>query len=220
MKIKFGETIRLEKEGVFLLSLPLITIAYALMRPINPFEIVVGSFVLFVIVPFLVTRFILIENIRFMGFRKGKIIPGISGIILSWLIAYPFLNLLSTQPEFQKLYPPFAPMRENISNLIALEFLIMLPAFFAVQTFLFGYALGGIGRMLGRSKSIFVLSFLCVPLFYLGRPMVEIILASFTAVLASWICYRSNSVLYPIIFGWGLSFILDALVVYNILIAN
>ena len=214
---KFGQQIRLEKEGVFLLSLPLISIAYAFIRPEKPVELVIASLILFLIVPFLITRFLLKESVHFMGFQKGRLFKGVFGLIIGLAVAFPLLNLLASQPDFQRIYPPFTAMRENVSNLIALEFLVMLPAFFGVQTFLFGYALSGISKLTGKSKSIFILSFLCIPLFYLGRPFVEIILAAFTGVLASWIRFRGDSVLYPIIFGWSLSFILDALVVYKIL---
>lgn len=218
--LKFGEEIRLEKEGVFLLSLPLITIAYSLIKPEKPLELVIASIILFLFVPFFVTRFLLKESVHFLGFKKGKLLKGAMGLIFSLLITFPVLNLLASQPDFQRLYPPFKAMRESASGLIALEFLVMLPAFFAVQTFLFGYALSGISRLTGKSKSIFVLSFLCIPLFYLGRPMVEIVLAAFTGVLASWIRFRGDSVLYSIVFGWSLSFILDALVIYKALLEN
>lgn len=214
----FSKTFRLNREGIFLLSLPLVTIAYQIIKPVNPFELVSASLLLFLVVPFLVARFILNENIYFLGFKKGKLLQGLVSVILGWVIFYPILNLLADQPEFQKIYPPYPGMRESLTTFIFTELAVMLPAFIGVQTFIFGYAYEGIKRMIGQGKTMLALSFIAVPLFYLGKPAVEIILAMFAALVACWIRGRSKSVLYPILFGWGLSVILDALVVYKLLI--
>jgi len=197
------------------LSLPLITIAYQIIKPVKAFEVVVASLLLFLVVPFLVTRFILGKNIFFMGIKKGEIGRGLLGVILGWIIFYPILNLLADQKEFKMIYPPFSDMRDSASSLMFWEIVVMLPAFIGVQTFIFGYAYEGFRKMLGKSKTMLILSFIGIPLFYLGRPPVEIILASFAGLVTCWIRDRSRSVLYPILFGWGLSVILDALVVYK-----
>lgn len=216
-KSLFGKTFSFNREGVFLLSLPLIVIAYHFIKPVKPFELVLASFLLFVVVPFLVLRFILNENIYFLGFKKGNLIKGALGVILGWVIFYPILNLLADQKEFQEIYPPFSFMKDSAWDLVLWEIVIMLPAFFAVQTFIFGYIHEGLRRMTGSSKTMLILSFIAIPLFYLGRPPVEIILASFAGLVTCWIKNRAKSVLYPIVFGWGLSVILDALVIYKLM---
>lgn len=217
MKISnFGKTFELNREGIFLLSLPLIAIAYQFIKPVKPFELIVASFLMFVIVPFLVLRFILDENIYFLGYKKGNLIKGTLGVVLGWIIFYPIMNLLADQKEFQAIYPPFPFMKDSAWSLVLWEIIIMLPAFFAVQTFIFGYAHEGFRRMIGKSKTMLLLSFVAIPLFYLGRPPVEIILASFAGLVTCWIKDRSSSVLYPIVFGWGLSVMLDALIVYKL----
>jgi len=215
-KSLFGKSFQLNREGIFLLSLPLITIAYQIIKPVKPFELIIASFLLFLIVPFLVLRFILNENIYFLGFKKGNLVKGALGVILGWIVFLPVLNLLSDQKEFQAIYPPFDFMRESAPSLIFWEIMFMLPLFFAVQTFIFGYAYEGFRKMLGKSKTMLVLSFIAIPLFYLGKPPVEIILASFAGLVTCWIKDRSGSVLYPILFGWGLSVILDAIIVYKL----
>lgn len=215
-KSAFGKSFQFNREGIFLLSLPLIAIAYQIIKPVKPFELIVASFFLFLIVPFLVLRFTLQENIYFIGFKKGNLIKGAFGVVLGWIIFFPILNLLSDQKEFQAIYPPFAFMRESAPSLIFWEILLMLPLFFAVQTFIFGYAHEGFRRILGKSKAMLILSFVAIPLFYLGRPPVEIILASFAGLVTCWIKDRSSSVLYPILFGWGLSVILDTIIVYKL----
>ena len=215
---KFGKTFQLQREGVFLLSLPLITIAYQIIKPVKPFELAAASLLLFLVTPFLVSRFILDENIYFLGFKKGKLLQGILTVFVGWIIFFPILNLLADQPEFQKLYPPYAGMRDSLTTFILAEIAVMLPAFVGVQTFIFGYAYGGIRKMVGPGKTMLILSFVAVPLFYLGKPGVEIILATFATLVTCWIRNRSGTVLYPILFGWGLSVILDALVVYKILL--
>ena len=219
-KSTFGKSFNLNREGIFILSLPLITIAYQIIKPVKSFELVAASLLLFLVAPFSVSRFILRENVFFLGIKRGNLIKGASGTILGWIIFYPILNLLADQKDFQSFYPPFAEMRSGPWNLIAWEIAVMLPAFIGVQTFIFGYAYEGIRRMLGKSKTMLILSFVGIPLFYLGRPAVEIILASFAGLVACWIRSRSRSVLYPILFGWGLSVILDALVVYKLLIGD
>lgn len=218
IKSYFGKTFQLGREGVFLFSLPIITIAYQIIKPVKPFELVIASLLLFLIVPFLVTRFILNENIYFLGYKKGKLIQGLLAVIIGWIIFFPILNLLADQPEFQKIYPPYPGMRDSLTTFMLTELVILLPAFIGVQTFIFGYAYEGIRRMIGPSKTLLVLSFVAVPLFYIGKPGVEIILATFSSLVTCWIRGRSGSVLYPILFGWGLSVILDALVVYKLLI--
>jgi len=220
MKISFGKSFQFNREGVFLLSLPLITIAYQFIKPVKPFEVAIASLLLFLVGPFLVARFLLKENIFFLGLKKGKLGKGILGVVLGWIIFYPILNLLADQKEFQTIYPPFAGMRESASALLFWEIAVMLPAFLGVQTFIFGYAYEGLRRMLGKSKTMLLLSFIGIPLFYLGSPAVEIILASFAGLVTCWIKDRSKSVLYPILFGWGLSVMLDALVVYKLLLGT
>lgn len=218
IKSNFGKTFHLGREGVFLLSLPIITIAYQIIKPVKPFELAVASLLLFLVVPFLVARFILNENIYFLGYRKGKLLQGLLVVIVGWIIFFPILNLLADQPEFQKIYPPYPGMRDSLSVFILTEIAIMLPAFIGVQTFIFGYAYTGIRKMIGQGKTLLALSFVAIPLFYIGKPGVEIILATFASLVTCWIRGRSGSVLYPILFGWGLSVILDALVVYKLLI--
>jgi len=217
MKNDFGKSFRVNREGIFLLSLPLITIAYQIIKPVKAFELVTASLLLFLVAPFLIARFILKKNIFFLGIKKGMLGRGILGVLLGWIIFYPILNLLSDQEEFKTIYPPFQEMRSGGFDLLVWEIMVMLPAFIAVQTFIFGYAYEGARRMLGKSKAMLLLSFVGIPLFYLGKPPVEIILASFAGLVTCWIKDRSKSVLYPILFGWGLSVILDALVVYKIL---
>ena len=215
MKSTFGKSFSLNREGIFLLSLPIITIAYQIIKPVKPFELVVASLLLFLVVPFLVARFILRENIYFLGFKKGKLLPGLLSTIIGWIIFFPILNLLADQPEFQKMYPPYPSMRESLVSFMLIEIIVMLPAFIGIQTFIFGYAYEGIRKMVGKSKTLLILSFVAVPLFYLGKPGVEIILATFATLITCWIKGRSGSVIYPILFGWGLSVMLDALVVYK-----
>lgn len=212
----FGKEFKLGREGIFLLSLPLITIAFNLIRPQRPFELIVGSFFVFLVVPFLITRFILGESIHFMGFKKGYPGRAISGLIIGWAIFLPILNLLADQKEFQAIYPVFTEMKDSLSSFILYQILVFLPVFIGVQTFIFGYAYEGIKRMIGKSKTMLALSFIGVPLFYLGRPAVEIILAMLASLVTCWIRERSRSVVYPIIFGWGLSLILDSIILYKI----
>lgn len=203
---------------MFLISLPLISIAYQIIKPVKPFELMTASLLLFLIVPFLVSRFILEENIYFLGFKKGKLVQGALTVLAGWLIFLPILNLLADQPEFQKIYPPYAEMKNSLTTFILTELFVMLPVFIGVQTFIFGYAYGGIRKMLGQGKTMLILSFVAVPLFYLGKPGVEIILATFATLVTCWIRNHSGTTLYPILFGWGLSVILDALVVYKMLV--
>jgi len=216
MKSTFGKSFSLNKEGVFLLSLPIITIAYQIIKPGSPFELVTASLLLFLIAPFFITRFIFEESILFLGFRKGNMIKGVSGVVLGWIIFYPIFNLLADQKDFQSLYPPFTGMGSSPLSLIFWEIVIMLPAFIGVQTFIYGYAYEGFRRIMGRSKALLLLIFVGIPLFYIGRLPVEIILASFAGLITCWIKNRSHSILYPILFGWGLSVLLDALVVYKL----
>jgi hypothetical protein len=215
-KSLFGKKFEVNREGIFLLSLPLIAIAYQLIRPVKPFELIEASFLLFLVVPFLILRFILDENIYFLGFKKGKLVKGVLGIVLGWIIFFPVLNLLADQKEFQAIYPALPQMRQSAGNLLFWEIILMLPIFFAVQTFIFGYAHEGFRRIMGKSRAMLLLCFVAIPLFYLGRPPVEIILGSFAGLVACWIKDRSGSVLYPILFGWGLSVILDAIIVYKL----
>jgi len=215
-KSLFGKSFEVNREGIFLLSLPLIAIAYQLIRPVKPFELLEASFLLFLIVPFLILRFILNENIYFLGFKKGHLVKGVLGVLLGWIIFFPILNLLADQKEFQAIYPALPQMRQSAFQLLFWEIVLMLPILFAVQTFIFGYAHEGFRRIMGKGRAMLALSFIAIPLFYLGRPPVEIILASFAGLVTCWIKDRSRSVLYPILFGWGLSVILDAIIVYKL----
>lgn len=216
MQNHFGKEFRFHREGIFILSLIFFTLAFHLVKPDRPFELVVASFSLFFIAPFLVLRLIISGNASLLSLRKGKLGQGVFGLLIGWLIFLPILNLLAGQKEFQEIYPVFPAMRQNLTAFLMFEFFVFLPIFFAVQTFIFGYTYGGLLKIIGRSKAALLLSFILVPLFYFSRPPVEIILASFVTFFTCWIKNRSISILYPIIFGWGLSFILDALVLYKI----
>ncbi len=194
-----------------MISLILLTLAFNLVRPVTPFQLVIASLAIFLVAPFLIARFIFQKNIRFLGFKKGYPGRGILGIIIGWLIFLPILNLLAGQKEFQEIYPSFPAMRTGLTAFATFEFLVFLPIFFAVQTFVFGYTYNGLKKIMGRTKASLLLSFILVPLFYLARPPMEIILSSFIAFFTCWIADRGRSILYPVLFGWGLSLILDAL---------
>lgn len=215
-KSNFGKSFRFDKEGVFLLSLVIIPLVYQIIKPQTPFELALSALIFFLIVPVLTVRLILAENIYFLGFREGRFGYGLSGVLVGWLIFYPLLNFLSDQAEFQKAYPLFDFMKSSPSSLLLGEVAIMLPVFAGVQTFLFGYAYLGLARMIKRSRALLLLGLIGIPLFYLSSPPVEIILASLAGFVACWIMNRSRSVIYPIIFGWCLSVILDVLVMYKI----
>ncbi len=216
MQNHFGKGFAFHREGVFIVSLPLLTLAFNLIRPATPFQLVVASISIFLIAPFLIARFIFQKNIRFLGFKKGFLGRGLLGVIIGWLIFLPIMNLVAGQKEFQTMYPPFSVMRESLAAFLFFEVLVFLPIFFAVQTFLFGYAYNGLKKMIGRSKTALLLSFILIPLFYFSRPPIEIVLSSFVAFFTCWINARGRSILYPILFGWGLSMILDALVLQKI----
>ncbi|MBM3256495.1 MAG: hypothetical protein FJZ04_03455, partial [Candidatus Moranbacteria bacterium] len=205
MKSRFGKEFRFYREGVFLLSLLIIPLIYQFIKPETPFELIFSTLAFYWVVPFLIVRFVLQENIYFLGFREGKFGQGLSGALVGWLVFYPILNFLSDQPEFQNAYPLFDFMKESPAGLLWGEFAVMLPAFWGVQTFLFGYAYLGLGRIIGRSRALLFLGLIGIPLFYLGNPPVEIILSSLAGLVACWIMNRSRSVFYPIVFGWGLS---------------
>lgn len=216
MQNHFGKEFAFHREGVFAASLVALAVAFNLIRPATPFQLVVASVSIFFVTPFLIARFIFRKNIRFLGFKKGFPGRGIFGILLGWLIFLPIMNLIAGQKEFQLIYPAFPAMRQNLTAFILFEFLVFLPVFFAVQTFLFGYTYNGLRKMIGRSKAALLLSFILIPLFYFSRPPLEIVLSSFIAFFTCWVANRGRSILYPIVFGWGLSLILDALVLQKI----
>ncbi len=216
MKSDFGKKFRFSKEGVFLFSLPIIWQIYHFVSPRSPFELIVASGIFFTIVPFVVVRFILRDNIYFLGFRRGFFGKGISGILLGWIAFWPILNFLADQTEFRQIYPPFNFMKENAVNLVLAEIFLILPIFFSVQTFLFGYVYEGFRRLMGKKISFVLLGLVGIPLFYWGQLPIEMVLSSLVGFTTLWIRERSKSIIYPILFGWGLSFILDFLIVYKI----
>ena len=211
MQNHFGKEFAFHREGVFLISPVILALAFTLIRPTTPFQLTVTSLAIFLICPFLIARFIFRKNIRFLGFKKGYPGRGLLGIVIGWLIFLPILNLLAGQKEFQEIYPSFPAMRTSLTAFLTFQIFVFFPTFFAVQTFIFGYTYNGLKKILGRTKASFLLSFIMVPLFYLARPPMEIILSSFIAFFTCWIANRGRSILYPILFGWGLSMILDAL---------
>jgi len=215
-KRHFGSIFRFSREGVFLLSIPAVILAYFSVKPAAPFELIVSSILLFIAAPYFITRSILNEKTAFMGWRKGNTVRGMSGVLLGWLVFLPFLYLLSQRPDFFQLYPIFPQMRTGVTALVLMEFLVMLPAFIGFQNFIFGYIYGGMAKLMGKGKTLLLISFVVMPLFHIGKPGMEIVLAFFVGLAACWIRERSKSVIYPIVFGWGLSFILDILVIYHI----
>jgi len=217
MKTKFGTNFQFNKEGVFLISIPAIIIAFFALKPQSPYELVIGSILLFLVTPYLVTHFILNQKAKFLGWQRGKRFKGIIGLIFALAVFSPIIYLLAGREEIYLIYPIISSMREKISTFILFELIILLPAFIAVYNFIFGYIWGGLYRMIGAGKTLMVISFLVLPIMHLGKPGVEIALAFFAGVAGCWLRERSQSVIYPILLGWGISFMLDAIIVYNVL---
>lgn len=216
MKTKFGTEFQFNKEGIFIISIPAIIIAFFILKPQTPYELVIGSTLLFFITPYLITHFILKERVKFLGWQWGKKFKGFGGLLLALAVFFPILYLLAGREEIYLAYPIISSMREKISTFLLFELIVLLPAFIAVQNFIFGYIWGGFNKIWGAGKTLMLISFVIMPLIHIGKPGVEIVLAFFVGVAACWLRDRSKSVIYPILFGWGLSFVLDAIILYNI----
>ena len=173
-----------------------------------------ASFVLFLVLPFIVITRLLNEKPADYGWRRGSLRNSL--ITLYWAIPLVFVLawISSTQPEFQKQYPlfisslPSFPLRgQNVTVFILYEFTYLF-YYVGFEFFFRGFALNGLKPALGKNGALFVQALISTLLHY-NKPLPELIAAFPGGILFGLVALHCRS-LFPVIAAhWLLGFFLD-----------
>jgi hypothetical protein len=146
------------------------------------------------------------------GLRLGKTKEWLPLVVILYLIVLPFLRHAAGQPQFETLYPLFAPARQGGLQLINFELVYGL--YFFSWEFLFrGFLLFGLARQMGA----LAIPLQTVPfvLAHLGKPYPEIYGSVLAGLALGMLALRTRSMLPCFLLHWACALTLDLLVVYG-----
>lgn len=164
-------------------------------------------FLLFFLIPALITRFHLKEEMKNFGFQIGDFQFGFKFLFIAVPIVLPFIYISSFLKDFQNEYPLPLIAREKLGFLIVWEFFYLF--YYIGWEFLFrGYLLFGLEKRLGGTITII---FQTIPstLIHIGKPSAETFSAIIAGIVFGALALRTRSILYPFIFHYLIGISMD-----------
>lgn len=151
------------------------------------------DFILFLIIPFAIIKFLLKEQIKEYGVRIGKKGIGLIVAVYSILIFIPIIYLLSSSENFSEYFPLMESAKDDLLIFIIYEILFIL--FIFSWEFIFrGFMLFGLEKKFGI-YSIFI-QMIPFVILHNGKPFVETFASIFGAIFLGYIALRTRSILY------------------------
>jgi uncharacterized protein len=156
----------------------------------------IGDFITYFILPVLIIKVLLKENISDFGLRIGNFRRGIKYIILTSIIMIPLIWFFSASETFARSYPMVSLTRD--SWMIFFMFQILLFIFLIGWEFIFrGFLLFGLRPGLGY----YAILIQAIPFVMLhnGKPLPEAIGSIPGAIILAIIALRTGSIYYCVI---------------------
>lgn len=166
----------------------------------------IGDFFTFFILPVLIVKLILKENLKDYGLTFGNLRLGIKLTALFLAIMLPLLWVFSSFPDFVRTYPQLVYMRDNWNTFFIFE--IGLIIYVIAWEFIWrGFMLFGLKAKLGYyAVFIQMIPFLIL---HNGKPAAETFGAIIAGLALGLLAWRTRSVYYCVITHTGVMFGID-----------
>jgi membrane protease YdiL (CAAX protease family) len=171
------------------------------------------SIVGYVLIPWLVVRFVLKEPIKHFGLRAGfqKEEYRIYGLCL--LVMIPLVFAVSHMPSFQSRYPFFQSVDGIADQRLWIWECAYLVQFFALEFFFRGFFVHGIKHQFGI-LSVFVMM---IPycMIHFGKPFPETIAAILAGIFLGLVSLRTNSIWLGVLLHCSVAITMDWLALWQ-----
>jgi membrane protease YdiL (CAAX protease family) len=192
----------------------------------------VGGFILLVVIPVLLIRFVFKQPLSYYGLGlppKGRwTLAGLTFLILT-LISLPAFWLGAGIPAMQATYPLYRSFSGDVGQFVVYQLVYLL--FFIVIEFVFrGYLLFGLANIMDREvggdnigyagpyyfhKYALLIQMLSYTAWHLGKPLPELWGTLIWGLAAGAVAYSVRSIWPVILSHWLLNVFMDSLIVFG-----
>ncbi|MCB0745392.1 MAG: CPBP family intramembrane metalloprotease [Ignavibacteriae bacterium] len=151
------------------------------------------DFFLFLVIPFLIIKFLFKEKIKNYGLVIGNKNIGFSLTALSILVFLPIIYFISTSENFSSYFPLMQKAKDDLIIFIIYELLLLL--FLFSWEFIFrGFILFGLEKRFG----LYAIFIQMIPFVILhnGKPFLETFASIFGGLFLGYLALRTRSILY------------------------
>jgi uncharacterized protein len=169
------------------------------------------NFLLLLVVPLLVIRFVFRERVQEYGFQLGDVPLWAKYLGVFLLIFVPCALIASRLPQFHNFYPRYVYAREN--HLLIIPSSLGWLVYFAAWEFFFrGFMLHGLGKRLGPI-AIFI-QMVPFTMAHFPKPELESAAAIIAGIALGLMAWKSKSFVGTWLLHWVAATALDVLVVF------
>jgi len=167
--------------------------------------------VAFVVLPVLLIKFVLREDLGNYGLRRGDVVKHAAIGFSLFLLNLPFVIMAARTASFQHMYPLFTEARLSVALLLQ-WWVVYLPMFFAVEFFFRGYLLFSLERQLGPA-AIFVCT---VPycMVHFHKPMAEAFAAIVAGIVLGYVALRTRCIWSGVLVHLMVAITMDLLAIF------
>jgi membrane protease YdiL (CAAX protease family) len=163
--------------------------------------------ILFFLIPIVISRYILKLHIRDLGLCLGDMKSAAKIVAAGILISILPLYLGSFSPEMKAEYPMFRGAM-NSASLFALWALLYLLFYIPWEFFFRGFMLFGFSKDVALTRAILIQT-MASTLLHIGKPAPETFAAIIAGVAFGLIAWRTRSILAPVALHWGIGVLND-----------
>ncbi|UCD84768.1 MAG: CPBP family intramembrane metalloprotease [Deltaproteobacteria bacterium] len=171
------------------------------------------SFLLWFVIPLLLIKLLLKENLAGWGLCLGDYRFGLKFLFLAMVIMVLPLYLNAQSPEFQAEYPLTKLAGKSPTHFLLWELTYLI--YYISFEFIFrGYMLFGLKDKLGPFMAIMAQT---IPstIIHIGKPEGETIAAILSGIVLGAVALRTRSILYVLIFHWYVGITTDYFCLIN-----
>ena len=160
------------------------------------------TFFLFFIVPVFFILFVFKEKLSDYGFCLGDYKFGLKATVISFVLLPLPLYINSFDKDFLAEYPLSMKSMESTENFI-LWSVVYLLYYIGWEFFFRGYLQFGLKNFVGNFNALWIQT-AASTIIHIGKPMGETIGAIPGGIYMGLLAFRTNSVIWPILFHWYL----------------
>ncbi|HVO76152.1 MAG TPA: CPBP family intramembrane glutamic endopeptidase [Ignavibacteriaceae bacterium] len=165
-----------------------------------------GDFFTFFLIPILIIKFLLKEQLRNYGLKLGDYKAGILISLIFLCIMIPIVWFVSSFPQFSSTYPHLPEARDSWNTFLVFEF-GMIVYMFAWEFIWRGFMLFGLKEKFGYYAVL--IQMLPFVILHNGKPAPETFGAIIAGIALGILALRTGSIFYGVIAHYGVMFSID-----------
>lgn len=162
----------------------------------------------YVVIPFILTKFVFGEGIFQYGLKLKGITTHLWIYVTLYLVVFPFVLIASFGPSFQRTYPFYTPVPGGWALFFIFEFFYLIQ-FLYLEFFFRGYILFNLEKSFGY-YSVFIMA---IPycMIHFHKPMLEAFSAIVAGIILGTLALRTRSIWYGVLIHVSVALTMDIL---------